>query len=183
MSLRISVSDNNEAEAGCNLAPDVDPSKGASETAIQNADDEMTTSTHTLHASFRAILTGIGWKVVLRFGEFFPCCCLPFLPGLACRIHKTWGLPLPSPVYDIHIEVVQMHGFCTLHQSQVWMSSMDILFPKLAAQIGPVFLPLGSLCHYPRLTVWMLLVLLYNCCLVFLGLAILSRVYLDLEFI
>ena len=26
-----------------------------------------------------------------RFGEFCSCCCLPLLPGFACRIHATWG--------------------------------------------------------------------------------------------
>ena len=29
--------------------------------------------------------TGLGYKVVPRFGEFCSCCCLPLLPGLASR--------------------------------------------------------------------------------------------------
>ena len=38
--------------------------------------------------------TELGYKVGPRFGEFFSCCCLPLLPGLACSIHATWGLPV-----------------------------------------------------------------------------------------
>ena len=45
----------------------------------------------------RGTYTGLGEKVVPRFGEFCCCSCSPLLPGFACRIHATWEHLLAQP--------------------------------------------------------------------------------------
>ena len=41
--------------------------------------------------------------MVPRFGEFCYCCCLPLLPGLAFRIHATWGPPFSRALHITHL--------------------------------------------------------------------------------
>ena len=43
--------------------------------------------------------TGLGYKVVPRFGEFCYCSCLSPLPGFACSIHATWGPPFSQALF------------------------------------------------------------------------------------
>ena len=55
--------------------------------------------------------TRVGQNSWPRFGEFCSCCCLPFLPQLAWRIHAFWGpllalscttcLPSPKATYAL----------------------------------------------------------------------------------
>ena len=43
--------------------------------------------------------TGLGYKVVPRFGEFCSCCCISLLPELGCSILATLGPPFSRALY------------------------------------------------------------------------------------
>ena len=82
------------------------------------------------------------------FGELYSCCCLPFLPQLACSIHATWCIKFSRSLINQGLcycapngifEGRQMKGIATLDSGCIFFFSHDhhrCLHPSIHSALG-----------------------------------------------